>query len=122
MSGPITREIKTLSATVPSGKFTSNAVVFGGFASVGLIVPVINSGFPAFLVGATGSPLGGTDGPYYPLQDKAGALISAVTPGGTGGVALDSNFLIALAGYTGPIKVSGAQQSADATYWWHLKA
>lgn len=120
------RETKSFTAQIASGSTTSNSFNLGGYAQVGIIVPVIASGYLAFNVAPSGSPvqpgMTATDGPYSPLLDKAAALISAATPGGTGGVAIDSNFLLALGGYNGPVRISAATaQTANAVFWIHLK-
>lgn len=124
--GSIWRETKTFTAQIPSGAVTSNAWNMGGYTLAGVFVPVIASGYLAFNVAPSGSPtaagMSATDGPYTPVYDKFGALISAATPGGTGGVALSSDDLTPIAGFGGPIRISAATaQTANATFWIHLK-
>lgn len=107
-------EIKVVSALAPSGSPTASGVWLGGYRSVALLVPVINSGLVEFI-----APYTGTTNLLF--RDKAGGAYSAATPGGTGGEWLGSEFFNFLAGYTGPVLPSGAQQTADAIYVWHLK-
>jgi len=126
MAQAIAREIKAFSAVMVSGAATSNAWNMGGYALAGIFVPVLTSGYLGFAVAPTGSPALGaataTDGPYSTVCDKSGNIVSALTPGGTGGVALGSDALTQIAGFGAGMYLSGnVAQTANRVFWIHLK-
>jgi len=108
--GGIYRYGKVVTATIPSGSTTASGVTMQGYALAGLVVPVITSALLRFT----------HDG--IPISDALGANFSALTPGGTGGVAVDSDSLSFLAGLHGPLHLSAAAaQGADRTFVWQFK-
>ena len=108
-------EIKTVTGRIPSG---SGMMVSGfnlqGYRNYALWVPVITSGAIAFAAPTTGDA-------FSLFRDAAGAQKSAATPGGTGGTWLGNDVLSFLAGYSGPVHLSGAQQQADRDFVLRLK-
>ena len=115
MGGAIYREIKTVSAVMPSGSVTASGVNMQGYALAALIVPVLTSAVLSVAVPFTGVTL-------TPVANAAGSVKTLATPGGTGGVALDSDSLSFLAGLHGPLHLSAAAaQGADRTFVWQLK-
>ena len=115
MGGAIYREIKIVSAVMPSGATTASGVNMQGYALAALIVPVLTSAVLSVAVPFTGITL-------TPVANAAGSVKTLSTPGGTGGVAIDSDALSFLAGFYGPIHLSAAAaQAADRTFVWQLK-
>lgn len=110
------REARGFTAVIPSGAGTSNSFNLQGYALAGLFVPVLTSGYIAFEVAPS------AEAAFSPVYDKAGNIVSAATPGGTGGVALSSDDLTPLAGYFGPCRISASvAQGAARTLVGHLK-
>lgn len=106
----IYREGKVVTATIPSGSTTASGVVLQGYALAGLVVPVITSALLRFT----------HDGVVF--ADSLGSHVSALTPGGTGGVVLTSDGLTFCAGYQGAIGVSAAvAQGSARDFVWHMK-
>ena len=115
MGGAIYREIKIVSAVMPSGSVTASGVNMQGYALAALIVPVLTSAILSVAVPFTGITL-------TPVANAAGSVKTLATPGGTGGVALDSDSLSFLAGLHGPLHLSAAAaQGADRTFVWQFK-
>ena len=113
--GGIYREGKIVSAVMPSGAVTASGIYMQGYALAGLIIPVLTSAVLSFGVPFTGVTL-------TPIANAAGQVKTISTPGGTGGVALDSDSLSFLAGYHGPIHLSAAAAQGSArTFVWNLK-
>lgn len=105
---------KFVQAPWASGATTASAIQAPGYAVYGLILPVITSGAISPLVGAS------AEAAPVPVYDKVGAIISAATPGGTGGAAIDSTLFNAIAAY--PVfTISGAAQASARTITWCLK-
>ena len=108
--GGIYRYGKVVTATIPSGSTTASGVTMQGYALAGLVVPVITSALLRFT----------HDG--ISISDALGANFSALTPGGTGGVALSSDALTFCAGFNGVIGVSAAvAQGSARDFVWHMK-
>jgi hypothetical protein len=124
----IYNETKTFTAQIPSGtNATSNPFSLGGYSKISVICPVMTSAYLSVAIAPSGSPTAGgmsaTDGPYANVTDKLGLNISAITPGGTGGVAIDNSFFDAIKGHSGPVMLSASvAQTALRTFWVHLKA
>jgi len=115
MGGAIYREIKIVSAVMPSGATTASGVNMQGYALAALIVPVLTSAVLSVAVPFTGVTL-------TPIANAAGSVKTLSTPGGTGGVAVDSDSLSFLAGLHGPLHLSAAAaQGADRTFVWQFK-
>lgn len=108
-------EIKTVTATIPSGAGTSSGIYLGGFGNFNLFVPTLTSAALSFI-----APTGG-DG-YAAFRTQAGAVITAQPTAGTGAMWLDANALLFLAGYPGQVRISAAAaQGANRDFVWTLK-
>lgn len=99
-------------ATV-SGATESSVVDLHGFVNYGLMIPTIDTGDLTFKASNIEA------GTYYTVTDKGGSTAFTVAAG-TGGMAIESDDLKALAGYR-YIKVVSASQTAERTFIWTVK-
>ena len=110
-------EIKTLTAVMPSGAATASGFFPGGYQRMNILVPVLTSAWLSLAGENTGAAIA-------PFVNAAGVPLSGFTPGGTGGVWVDSQapWLLAAQGYNGIVKISaGAAQGADRSFVINLK-
>ena|SRR3990167_3588653 len=111
-------EIKTLTAVMPSGATTASGFFVGGYQHLNILAPVMTSAW----LSLAGEHTGGAS--LAPFVNGAGVPLSAFTPGGTGGVWLDSQApaILAAQGYPGVLRISaGAAQGADRSFVVQLK-
>ena len=110
-------EIKSITATMPSGATTSSGVFLGGYRAVALYVPVMTSAGSALFVSPTADVAG-----LGAWRNAAGNAYTAITPGGTGNAFLGSDVLAFLEGFPGIIQVSASvAQAAARNFVWFLK-
>lgn len=108
-------EIKTVTATIPSGAGTSSGIYPGGYNKFSLFVPTLTSAVLSF-IGDTGG------GAWAQFRTQAGAVITAQATAGTGAMWMASDGLTWLAGYNGEIRISAAAaQASGRDFIWHLK-
>lgn len=110
-------EIKTITARMPSGAATASGVSMQGYRHASIYVPVITSALLSF--GGVG-----TGGAITPMITFGGVALTALTPGGTGGVFLvdRSDGLDGVAGHPSVVHISAAAaQQADRDFVWYLK-
>jgi len=107
------REHQVKSVTIASGE-TESAVVDLAYNSIhGLIIPTLDSANLTFKVAENS---GGT---FVTLKSRAASNISITA--GTGGFAVSSEDLAALAGYRYVKIVASAAQTADRTFYYWMK-
>lgn len=108
-------EIKTVTATIPSGAGTSSGLFLGGYRNYSLFVPTLTSAALSFI-----GPTGGAG--WTAFRTQAGAVVTAQPTAGTGAMWVDSNALSFLAGYHGEVRISAAAaQASGRDFIWHLK-
>ena len=110
-------EIKTVTALMASGQATGSAFHIGGYRRMNVRVPVLTSAATLCLAGEF-------TGAFQPFRDAAAAILSANTPGGTGGCILGSQaaMLLAAEGFPGQILISASEaQAADRSFLVDLK-
>lgn len=101
--------------TTVSGATESSIADLEGYANYGLMIPTIDSSDLTFKA----SNING--GTYYTVTDKDASTAFTVSSG-SGGLAIESDDLKALAGYRYVKVVCSATQTAVRTFTWTVKA